>query len=260
MLNIWMGEPPAGMPCKAGPALFAVSCGCMRVGHRFVVLLSNDHDYFFVLYIVYFVAQGWLALLALAHYPGEQDLDPLPENISLIVYEVLCPLTKMGLQLLAPAPCSLSSSQMSRSMTPPLSLGPFRAQSGHWCHCVGRCLHGSTAMPPCTSSACLPANLVAPWDWLLDLHHHSQAVSLHCQSAEQTGRIGEEALVLHCSSLSEECQGDMDLRCAGLQELAGDNRPNEELVCPEATASLWSTITFSWVSDLMKKGYKCAPL
>ena len=45
-----------------------------------------------------------------------------------------------------------------------------------------------------------------------------------------------------------------------LQELAGENRPNEELVCPEATAGLWSTITFSWVSDLMKKGYKCAPL
>jgi hypothetical protein len=35
---------------------------------------------------------------------------------------------------------------------------------------------------------------------------------------------------------------------------------NEELVCPEATAGLWSTITFSWVSDLMKKGYKCASL
>ena len=49
------------------------------------------------------------------------------------------------------------------------------------------------------------------------------------------------------------------MHCVGLQELAGDNRPNEELVCPEATAGLWSTITFSWVSDLMKKGYKCAP-
>ena len=53
-----------------------------------MVLLSDAHDYFFVLYVVYFAAQGWLAVLALAHYPGEQDLDPLPENISLIVYEV----------------------------------------------------------------------------------------------------------------------------------------------------------------------------
>ena len=41
------------------------------------------------------------------------------------------------------------------------------------------------------------------------------------------------------------------------QELGQDGVTNDELVCPEATAGLWSTITFSWVSDLMKKGYKC---
>ena len=60
------------------------------------------------------------------------------------------------------------------------------------------------------------------------------------------------------SYLAQGCHGSNVV--PGLQELAGDNRANEELVCPEATAGLWSTITFSWVSDLMKKGYKCVPL
>ena len=84
--------------------------------------------------------------------------------------------------------------------------------------------------------------------------------------------MGRQLLVLHLDAARKRADegastapeialpaGGLSLAYTGLQELAGDNRPNEELVCPEATAGLWSTITFSWVSDLMKKGYKCAP-
>ena len=49
----------------------------------------------------------------------------------------------------------------------------------------------------------------------------------------------------------------MGVPCTGCaQELGQEGVTNDELVCPEATAGLVSTITFSWVSDLMKKGYK----
>lgn len=41
----------------------------------------------------------------------------------------------------------------------------------------------------------------------------------------------------------------------GLQELQ-EGVPGDETVCPEATANIWSTVTFSWISGLMKKGYK----
>jgi hypothetical protein len=30
----------------------------------------------------------------------------------------------------------------------------------------------------------------------------------------------------------------------------------DQTVCPEATAGLWSTITFGWISGMMKTGYK----
>ena len=45
------------------------------------MLLSEDHgDYFFVLYMVYFAAEGWLALLALAHYPSRDHMEQLPDD------------------------------------------------------------------------------------------------------------------------------------------------------------------------------------
>ena len=40
-----------------------------------------------------------------------------------------------------------------------------------------------------------------------------------------------------------------------LQELA-DDAPNAEKLCPESTANIASTITFSWIGNLMKQGYK----
>ena len=107
-------SPPAGAPCRAVPVLGPSHPARMPAGS--LVLLSDDHDYFFVLYVVYFAAQGWLAVLALAHYPGEQDLDPLPENISLIVYEV--PLFTPSTPVLLPkATCAIHLA------TPQASLG-----------------------------------------------------------------------------------------------------------------------------------------
>ncbi len=40
-----------------------------------------------------------------------------------------------------------------------------------------------------------------------------------------------------------------------VQELPS-SAPGDETICPEATANIFSTVTFSWVSGLMKKGYK----
>ena len=40
-----------------------------------------------------------------------------------------------------------------------------------------------------------------------------------------------------------------------MQELASD-APNSEKMCPECTANVFSTITFTWIGDLMKQGYK----
>ena len=42
----------------------------------------------------------------------------------------------------------------------------------------------------------------------------------------------------------------------GLQELQGQSAREQQ--CPEAKANLYSTITFSWISPLMVKGYKYA--
>ena len=39
------------------------------------------------------------------------------------------------------------------------------------------------------------------------------------------------------------------------QELA-DDAPNAEKLCPECTANIFSTVTFTWIGGLMKQGYK----
>ncbi len=39
------------------------------------------------------------------------------------------------------------------------------------------------------------------------------------------------------------------------QELA-DDVPNAEKLCPECTANIFSTITFTWIGALLKQGYK----
>lgn len=49
-------------------------------------------------------------------------------------------------------------------------------------------------------------------------------------------------------------QATLRLWCAS-QELA-DDVPNSEKLCPETTANLASTITFSWIGGLMQQGYK----
>ena len=55
---------------------------------RFVVMLAKQHDYFFVLYVVKFAAEGWLAVLALFHHPSMEHTEPLPEDPDCRVYEV----------------------------------------------------------------------------------------------------------------------------------------------------------------------------
>lgn len=47
---------------------------------RFVVLMAEQHDYFFILYIISFAAEGWLAVLALFHYPSEDNMEPIPDD------------------------------------------------------------------------------------------------------------------------------------------------------------------------------------
>lgn len=126
--------------CRASPVLMDDWLGCVCVG-RFVVLLSSEHDYFFVLYIVYFAAQAWLAVLALAHYPGEQDLDPLPENISLIVYEVPQPLPRHA------CPSCLLRDEVTH----------LRLLSGCRLHCAGKL--AAAAAP----RACFVSILVPHW-------------------------------------------------------------------------------------------------
>jgi len=60
------------------------TCAC-----RFVVLLAEQRDYFFILYIINFVAEGWLALLALLYYPGEDNLEPIPDDPNNpVIYQV----------------------------------------------------------------------------------------------------------------------------------------------------------------------------
>jgi hypothetical protein len=70
-----------------------ISKVCFDQMHRFVLLLAKQHDYFFVLYIVNFVAEGWLALLALFYYPSLESMEALPEDPNNPVYEVMpcCP-------------------------------------------------------------------------------------------------------------------------------------------------------------------------
>ena len=64
---------------------------CARA--RFVLLLAEERDYFFVMYCVLFAAEGWLALLALAHYPAQEHMEPLPDDLFMLpLYEVRVPL------------------------------------------------------------------------------------------------------------------------------------------------------------------------
>lgn len=58
-------------------------CAC-----RFVLLLTKHPDYFFWLYIVYIALQGWLALLALVHYPhgSSLELKYAPDGFEYVVW------------------------------------------------------------------------------------------------------------------------------------------------------------------------------
>ncbi len=42
--------------------------------------MAEQHDYFFILYIISFAAEGWLAVLALFHYPSEDNMEPIPDD------------------------------------------------------------------------------------------------------------------------------------------------------------------------------------
>lgn len=55
------------------------------------MLLAEQHDYFFILYMINFVAEGWLALLALLYYPSEDKLEPIPDDVNNpVIYQVRC--------------------------------------------------------------------------------------------------------------------------------------------------------------------------
>lgn len=48
---------------------------CVCVACRFVILLSDDRDYFFILYMVYVGVNMLLAGIALLHWPGSEQLE-----------------------------------------------------------------------------------------------------------------------------------------------------------------------------------------
>ena len=50
--------------------------------------MAEDYDYFFVLYIIGFCAEGWLAVLAFLHYPSDEHLEALPDDPDMLAYEV----------------------------------------------------------------------------------------------------------------------------------------------------------------------------
>ena len=52
--------------------------------------MAEDYDYFFVLYIIGFCAEGWLAVLALLQYPSDEHLEALPDDPDMLAYEVKC--------------------------------------------------------------------------------------------------------------------------------------------------------------------------
>ena len=52
--------------------------------------MAEEYDYFFVLYIIGFCAEGWLAVLALLHYPSDEHLEALPDDPDMLAYEVQC--------------------------------------------------------------------------------------------------------------------------------------------------------------------------
>lgn len=55
---------------------------------RFVITMAEDYDYFFILYLVGFCMEGWLAMLALLHYPSDEHLEILPDDPNQQLYEV----------------------------------------------------------------------------------------------------------------------------------------------------------------------------
>ena len=63
---------------------------------RFVITMAEDYDYFFVLYITGFCAEGWLAVLALLHYPSDEHLEALPDDPDMLAYEVACHSVKLS--------------------------------------------------------------------------------------------------------------------------------------------------------------------
>ena len=50
--------------------------------------MAEEYDYFFILYLVGFCAEGWLAVLALLHYPSDEHLEVLPDDPNQQLYEV----------------------------------------------------------------------------------------------------------------------------------------------------------------------------
>jgi len=50
--------------------------------------MAEEYDYFFILYLVGFCAEGWLTVLALFHYPSDEHLEVLPDDPNEQLYEV----------------------------------------------------------------------------------------------------------------------------------------------------------------------------
>ena len=71
--------------------LFLVDILIQCVLCRFVVLMSDDKDYFFILYMVYVGINVLLAGIALLHWPGAEQLELLndPEGYQVILHSMI---------------------------------------------------------------------------------------------------------------------------------------------------------------------------
>ena len=58
---------------------------------RFVILLSDDKDYFFILYLVYVGVNMLLAGIALLHWPGAEQLELVNDPEGYQVHLLLIP-------------------------------------------------------------------------------------------------------------------------------------------------------------------------
>ena len=80
------------------------------------------------------------------------------------------------------------------------------------------------------------------------------------QSSMNTENTRSETLPVAGSKSCTDKQSSFTNTYKGVTPQALDGLPQEEAdkVCPEATSGLWSLTTFSWISPLLRTGYKYA--